>query len=108
MEAKEQAKKSGPMEAVLQMPVPAVLVDQYVQQHPQMTPPPYVHHFDSYSLVKHLETGGYTTQQSVTSMKAIRGLLAVNLDVAQDSLVSKSDVENVSLPSFFIPIPLGV
>jgi len=57
-------------------------------------PPPYVHHFDSYSLVKQLSSGGYTTNQSITSMKAVRGLLAANLDVAQSELVSKSDVEN--------------
>jgi len=57
-------------------------------------PPPYVHHFDSYSLVKQLSAGGYTLNQSITAMKAVRGLLASNLDVAQSQLVSKSDVEN--------------
>jgi hypothetical protein len=53
-----------------------------------------VHHFDTYSLVKQLEVGGWTRGQSITAMKAVRGLLASNLDVAQDGLVSKSDVEN--------------
>lgn len=47
-------------------------------------------------MVKELEQGGYTKDQAVSSMKAIRTLLAGNLDVAQKSLVSKSDVENVS------------
>ncbi|KAK0646350.1 hypothetical protein B0T16DRAFT_413249 [Cercophora newfieldiana] len=61
---------------------------------PHLHPPPYVHHFDSYSLVKQLSGGGYTLNQSITAMKAVRGLLAANLDVAQSSLVSKSDVEN--------------
>ena len=61
-----------------------------------LTPPPYVHHFDSYSLVKQLCSGGYTLDQAITTMKAVRGLLSANLDVAQDSLVSKSDVENES------------
>jgi len=61
---------------------------------PHLTPPPYVHHFDSYSLVKQLESGGWTNPQAITAMKAVRGLLAVNLDVAQAGLVSKSDVEN--------------
>ncbi|KAK5664359.1 hypothetical protein OQA88_582 [Cercophora sp. LCS_1] len=61
---------------------------------PHLHPPPYVHHFDSYSLVKQLETGGYSLNQSITAMKAVRGLLATNLDVAQSELVSKSDVEN--------------
>ncbi|KAK3953333.1 hypothetical protein QBC32DRAFT_120875 [Pseudoneurospora amorphoporcata] len=61
---------------------------------PHLQPPPYVHHFDSYSLVKQLSTGGYTLPQAITAMKAVRGLLASNLDVAQAGLVSKSDVEN--------------
>lgn len=64
--------------------------------HPSMSPPPYVHHFDSYSMVKQLQDGGYTSSQAIEAMKGIRALLAQNLDVAQESLVSKSDVENVS------------
>lgn len=64
---------------------------------PQLHPPPYVHHFDSYTLVKQVEDGGFTPEQSVTAMKAVRGLLAHNLDIAKGGLVSKSDVENVSL-----------
>ena len=64
--------------------------------HPHMSPPPYVHHFDSYSLVKQLQDGGYTPTQAIEAMKGIRALLAQNLDVAQDELVSKSDVENES------------
>ncbi|KAJ4144748.1 hypothetical protein LMH87_003619 [Akanthomyces muscarius] len=89
-QAKEAAKSSGPLEAVLHMQPP----EHIAQQHPSMSPPPYEHHFDSYSLVKQLEEGGYTPQQAVTSMKAVRKLLAKNLNVAQQSLVSKSDVEN--------------
>ncbi|CAK7269446.1 hypothetical protein SEPCBS119000_003572 [Sporothrix epigloea] len=61
---------------------------------PHLAPPPYVHHFDSYSLVKQLEEGGYQKEQAVTAMKAVRSLLAQHLDMAQSSLVSKSDVEN--------------
>ncbi|KAL1913536.1 hypothetical protein Sste5344_000498 [Sporothrix stenoceras] len=61
---------------------------------PHLAPPPYVHHFDSYSLVKQLEAGGYKQEQAITAMKAVRSLLAQNLDVAQAGLVSKSDVEN--------------
>ncbi|KFG86231.1 hypothetical protein MANI_008600 [Metarhizium anisopliae] len=76
------------LEAVLHMPSPDKV------EHPHMAPPPYVHHFDSYSLVKQLEEGGYSREQAVTSMKAIRKILGQNLDVAQKSLVSKSDVEN--------------
>ncbi|KAL0930998.1 MOZ protein represents a chromatin-associated acetyltransferase [Colletotrichum truncatum] len=89
-EARDQAKKSGPLEAILHMGPP----EEAAKQHPHMSPPPYVHHFDSYSLVKQLAGGGYTGQQAITAMKAIRAILAHNLDVAQESLVSKSDVEN--------------
>ncbi|KAI1772486.1 hypothetical protein F4818DRAFT_426101 [Hypoxylon cercidicola] len=85
-EAKMQ--ESGPMEAVLHIPPP-----EYTH-HPHISTPPYVHHFDSYTLVKELEAGGYTRDQAITVMKAIRGLLAQNLDVAQEGLVSKSDVDN--------------
>jgi hypothetical protein len=80
--------KSGPLEAVLHMPPPERL------HHPHISTPPYVHHFDSYTLVKQLEASGYTKAQAITAMKAVRSLLAQNLDVAQDGLVSKSDVEN--------------
>ncbi|KXH35587.1 MOZ protein represents a chromatin-associated acetyltransferase [Colletotrichum nymphaeae SA-01] len=89
-EARDQAKKSGPLEAILHMGPP----EEVAKQHPHMAPPPYVHHFDSYSLVKDLEGGGYSKYQAITLMKAIRAILAQNLDVAQESLVSKSDVEN--------------
>lgn len=78
------------LDAVLHMPSPENV------RHPHLSTPPYAHHFDSWSMVKELEQGGYTKDQAVSSMKAIRTLLAGNLDVAQKSLVSKSDVENVS------------
>ncbi|KAJ0162861.1 hypothetical protein CTA2_3900, partial [Colletotrichum tanaceti] len=91
-EARDQAKKSGPLEAILHMGPPEEAAA--AKQHPPMSPTPYVHHFDSYSLVKDLERGGYSKEQSITLMKAIRAILAQNLDVAQESLVSKSDVEN--------------
>ncbi|KYK60149.1 hypothetical protein DCS_01284 [Drechmeria coniospora] len=86
----EDMKQGGPVDTVLLMPGPA----ETARQHPHLSPPPYVHHFDSYSLVKQLQDGGYTQAQATTAMKAIRALLAQNLDVAQQSLVSKSDVEN--------------
>lgn len=66
----------------------------HTHRPPHLTPPPYVHHFDSYSLVKHLSANEYTPKQSIQVMKAIRTILAQNLDVAQSGLVSKSDVEN--------------
>ncbi|KAL2213194.1 hypothetical protein CC79DRAFT_1316036 [Sarocladium strictum] len=82
----EPQKPTGPLEAVLHMAPP--------RQHPHMAPPPYVHHFDTYSLVKQLGDGGYSQAQAIEVMKGVRAILAQNLDVAQESLVSKSDVEN--------------
>ncbi|KAI1423591.1 hypothetical protein F5Y12DRAFT_527251 [Xylaria sp. FL1777] len=79
---------SGPMEAVLHMPPP----DE--SHHPHISKPTYVHHFDSYTLVKQLQASGYTQDQAITVMKAVRAILAQNLDVAQEGLVGKSDVDN--------------
>lgn len=85
---------SKPLETVLLMEAPT---SKKSEEHhlPHLHAPPYVHHFDTYSLVKDLEKGNFTEEQSITLMKAVRGLLAVNLDVAKEGLVSKSDVENV-------------
>ncbi|RVD88176.1 uncharacterized protein DFL_002371 [Arthrobotrys flagrans] len=52
------------------------------------------HNFDTYAMVKQLENGGFTYGQSVVAMKAIRGLLSVNLDKAKESMVTKSMSEN--------------
>lgn len=91
----------GPMGSVLHMGPPSNPPEEPTPEDkspykppPHLVPPPYVHHFDSYSLVKQLSASGYTINQSITAMKAVRGILANNLDVAQESLVSKSDVEN--------------
>jgi hypothetical protein len=88
--AKAEAKADSPLGTILQMGPPS----EEEHKSPHLRPPPYVHHFDSYSLVKQLSSGGYTAKQSITAMKAVRSLLAENLDVAQEGLVSKSDVEN--------------
>lgn len=88
----KKKRATGPMDAVLHMEPPKN--QQPDEKPPHLTPPPYVHHFDSYSLVKQLEDGGYTQEQAITAMKAVRTLLAHNLDVAQGGLISKSDVEN--------------
>lgn len=63
---------------------------------PHLSPAPYVHHFDTYSLVLDLSKGGYTSDQAVTIMKAVRNILQNNIDFAKRSLTSKSDVENES------------
>jgi hypothetical protein len=82
-----------PLEKVLQMDAPT---SPKKPKHPHLEAPPYVHHFDTYTLVKDLGKGGFTQDQSVTMMKAVRSLLATNLDMAREGLVSKSDVENVT------------
>lgn len=86
--------KSLELEKVFHMQAPASIEGEE-HKPPHLHTPPYVHHFDSYSLVKDLEKGEFTGDQSITIMKAVRGLLALNLDVAKEGLVSKSDVENV-------------
>ena len=83
------AAKAQPLAKVLHLDSPSGR-----PKHPHLEPPPYVHHFDTYTLVKDLQSGGFTQAQSVTLMKAVRSLLAVNMDLARAGLVSKSDVEN--------------
>ena len=54
------------------------------------------HHFDTYTIARNLQDGGFSEQQAVTTMKAMRLTLAENLKWARKGLVSKSNVENVS------------
>ncbi|KAK4550481.1 hypothetical protein LTR36_000060 [Oleoguttula mirabilis] len=61
---------------------------------PHMEPPRHVHHFDTYGLVKRLTDAGWNDAQAVTIMKAVRLMLADNMDLAREALVSKSMVEN--------------
>ena len=85
----------APLETILHMPPPENLAEENAAKPPHLQTPPYVHHFDTYTLVREVQKGGFTSEQAVTSMKALRGLLALNLDVAKAGLVSKYDVENV-------------
>ncbi|UKZ77323.1 hypothetical protein TrVFT333_005043 [Trichoderma virens FT-333] len=89
---KDGTKMSDKLDTVYYMGAP----ENMSPHTPSMTPPKYIHHFDSYSLVKQLQEGGYSSEQAVTMMKAIRTILAHNLDMAQEKLVSKSDIENES------------
>ncbi|TVY20159.1 Uncharacterized protein LARI1_G001429 [Lachnellula arida] len=89
-------KTAPPLETVLHMPPPETAEQRNAAKPPHLQTPPYVHHFDTYTLVQRVESGGFTNDQSITTMKAVRGLLALNLDVAREGLVSKSDVENES------------
>jgi Protein of unknown function (DUF1640) len=92
-EPKEE-KPATPLDIVLQTPPPSHIHGEH-HRHPHLAPSPYEHHFDTYSLVQDLaKGGGFTEDQAVTIMKAVRLMLAVNLDIAKEGLVSKSDVEN--------------
>lgn len=87
--------QDGPLEQILETEKPTEGAEDELNI-PHLHPPPYVHNFDSYTLVKEVENGGFTPEQAITAMKAVRMLLANNLEVAKNGLVSKSDVENVS------------
>jgi hypothetical protein len=80
-----------PPDSVLYMPSPQ---DPSHHKPPHLKTPPYVHHFDTYGLVRELTRSSYTTAQSTTLMKAVRSLLQSNMTLARDGLVSKSSVEN--------------
>lgn len=93
--------RQNPLADVLHMPSPsgALLpssVSNTGDKPPHLAPGPYVHHFDTYSLVRDLSKGGFSDEQSITIMKAVRGILHNNVDLARDSLISKSDDENES------------
>ncbi|KAM0514027.1 hypothetical protein ACHAPE_007117 [Trichoderma viride] len=90
---KDTSKMSDKLDSVYYMSAPESLA---ASSTPSMSPPKYVHHFDTYSLVQQLQEGGYSSDQATTMMKAVRALLAHNLDMAQEKLVSKSNVENES------------
>ncbi|KAL8715621.1 MAG: hypothetical protein Q9225_006382 [Loekoesia sp. 1 TL-2023] len=100
-----QEPSSKPLATVLNREEPKQSTPEE-QKPPHLQAPRYVHHFDTFTLVRDLQKGGFTQDQSVTLMKAVRMLLAQNLDVAHEGLVSKSDVENVSSSLlFFFPSP---
>ncbi|KAK0269095.1 hypothetical protein LTR35_015004 [Friedmanniomyces endolithicus] len=61
---------------------------------PHLDQPRYVHHFDTYGLVKQLTSSGWSTTHATLIMKAVRMMLADNMELAKDALVSKSMVEN--------------
>lgn len=90
----------SPFDDVYHMPSPSTYLtptDPSPQEKPpHLSPAPYVHHFDTYSLVLDLFQGGFSNPQSITIMKAVRSILQKNIDFAKQSLTSKSDVENES------------
>ncbi|TKA71826.1 hypothetical protein B0A49_06169 [Cryomyces minteri] len=83
------AGEAKPLETVLQMQPPSSGKEENSDKShrpPHLQTPPYVHHFDTYTLVKKLEDGGFSQDQSVTAMKAVRSLLADNMELARDGL----------------------
>ncbi|PYH94240.1 hypothetical protein BO71DRAFT_379857 [Aspergillus ellipticus CBS 707.79] len=96
------AFNQNPLDGVLHMPSPSSYLttagDPGSEENkpPHLAPAPYVHHFDTYSLVQDLSKGAFSQEQSVTIMKAVRSILQNNYDLAKESLTSKSDVENES------------
>lgn len=91
----------NPLEGVLHMPSPSAYLTptgptNSGDKPPHLSPAPYVHHFDTYSLVRDLSNGGFGQNNSVIIMKAVRRILQNNIDLAKHSLTSKSDVENES------------
>jgi hypothetical protein len=81
------------LDMVLSIPSPTEMKGEN-HRHPHLEASPYEHHFDTYSLVQQLAIEGFSQEQAITVMKAIRLMLAVNLDIAKEGLVSKSDTEN--------------
>ncbi|KAF1946544.1 hypothetical protein EJ02DRAFT_462556 [Clathrospora elynae] len=80
-----------PPDSVLHLPTAQ---EEEAHKPPHMKTPPYVHHFDTYGLVRELSKSSYTPDQSITIMKAVRQTLLTNMALARDGLVSKSNVEN--------------
>lgn len=72
------------------------IVDEHAPptKAPHISTPRHVHHFDTYSLVNRLKAGNWTEAQAITAMKGVRVMLAENMDLAREALVSKSQVEN--------------
>jgi len=99
-----QAEELEPLEnkeldIVLSIHSPSEMKGVDHPRHPHLEPSPYEHHFDTYGLVQQLaakDKNAFTIEQATTLMKAIRLMLAMNLDVAKEGLVSKSDIENES------------
>ena len=101
--AAPQETSSKPLATVLNREEPAQVTPEE-HKPPHLQASRYVHHFDTFTLVRDLQKGGFTQDQSVTLMKAVRVLLAKNMDVAREGLVSKSDIENVCFPPFPFPV----
>lgn len=95
----EQRKQNEPSASASKAPEdqhPHISHDEHSppMKIPHMDTPRHVHHFDTYGLVKRLTEAGWEYDQAVTIMKAVRLMLAENMELACQALVSKSNVEN--------------
>lgn len=85
----------GALDTVLNLPPPDS--PKRSVKPPHLNMPRYVHHFDTYSMVRNLQTGGFSKEQAIITMKAMRLILTNNMDIAKKGLVDKGSVENVRL-----------
>ena len=60
--ANKTADPLAPLETVLQMPPPESQEEKDASKPPHLQTPPYVHHFDTYTLVQQVEKGGFTNR----------------------------------------------
>lgn len=74
--------------------------DGGAEKPPHLVPPPYVHHFDTFTVVGDLEKGGFTVEQAVNLMKLMRLVLADNVDLARDGILSRADAEMVCVTHY--------
>ena len=87
-----QAQTTSTLNNVLEMQPPMSTPSESAPPHLQT--PPHVHHFDTYSLVRDLtSSGAFTNAQAVIIMKALRVILADNVDLARAGIMSRSDAE---------------
>lgn len=107
-DVKQKDKDGDPLETIFQIPEPTTVntdssaepiqpLEKKDNFEPKAEDPDeYVHHFDTYTLVKNLQHGGFSEEQSISIMKGIRGALSDHLRSAKNELMSKSQIENDS------------
>ncbi|KAI6980639.1 hypothetical protein KC321_g1686, partial [Hortaea werneckii] len=98
-EEQEEAKEASPTldgRKPLEEDIPNMSEDEHMPpiRAPHIEPPRHVHHFDTYGLVNRLVDSGWDNAQAITIMKSVRLMMADNMDLAREALVSKSMVEN--------------
>ncbi|KAH0543336.1 hypothetical protein FGG08_002292 [Glutinoglossum americanum] len=87
--------QKGPLDPLLQN-LPPTSLQSPSHQPPTIKSPPYIHHFDTYTFVHLLTAATIPPNLSLTTMKAIRSLLAHHLSHAQAVLLPTSSLSNQS------------